>query len=152
MSLMEEVEVLCRIPLLQQIEPRRLKLLAFTSERLVFAPGEDIVVEGDPGDAAYIVLSGKASVLIAGADGPIAVATLGCNDIIGEIAILTDVRRTATVRATSELTALRIGKENFFKLIMEVPEMGLEIMKELGRRLEKTTADLRDARAAVTAK
>jgi CRP-like cAMP-binding protein len=86
-------------------------------------------------------------VLVATPTGELKVATLGCNDIIGEIAILTDIPRTATVRAATELTALRIAKDHFFQLVTEVPEMGIEIMKELARRLEKTTADLREARA-----
>jgi CRP-like cAMP-binding protein len=47
------------LPLFQGIEPRRLKLLAFTSERMVFQPGHDVVRQGDPGDSAYIVLSGE---------------------------------------------------------------------------------------------
>ncbi|HKK31594.1 MAG TPA: cyclic nucleotide-binding domain-containing protein [Alphaproteobacteria bacterium] len=148
MSLNEEVDVLRRVPLFQQIEPRRLKLLAFTSERLVFAPGEDIVVQGDPGDAAYIILSGEAEVLVMGDAGPIHVAQLGSNEVIGEIAILTGVPRTATVRATSELAALKIGKDTFFQLIAEIPQIGLEIMKELARRLERTTSELQRAKAA----
>ena len=51
------------------------------------------------------------------------------------------------VRASGELTTLRIAKDHFFRLMTEVPEMGIEVMKELARRLEKTTADLREARA-----
>ncbi|MCA8929516.1 MAG: cyclic nucleotide-binding domain-containing protein [Alphaproteobacteria bacterium] len=148
MSLNQEVDALRRLPLFQRIEPRRLKLLAFTSERMVFPAGEDIVRQGDPGDSAYIVLAGEADVFVASASGELKVATLGCNDIIGEIAILIDIPRTATVRAASDLTTLRISKEHFFRLVTEVPEMGIEIMKELARRLEKTTADLREARAA----
>lgn len=147
MSLTEEVEALRRLPLFQRIEPRRLKLLAFTSERMMYQPGEDVVRQGEPGDSAYIILSGEADVLVSTPTGELNVAALGCNDIIGEIAILMDIPRTATVRASSELTALRIDKDHFFRLVTEVPEMGIEIMKELARRLEKTTADLREARA-----
>lgn len=148
MSLIEEVEALRRVPLFQQIEPRRLKLLAFTSERLVFAPGQDIVVQGETGDAAYIILQGAAEVLVMTETEAIRVAELGQNAVIGEIAILTGVPRTATVRAVSELTALRIGKDTFFKLIADVPDIAMEIMKELARRLERTTAELQRAKAA----
>jgi CRP-like cAMP-binding protein len=147
MSLTQEVDALRRLPLFQRIEPRRLKLLAFTSERMVFQPGEDVVRQGEPGDAAYIVLEGDADVIVATPTGELKVATLGCNDIVGEIAILIDIPRTATVRASTELTTLRIAKDHFFRLVTEVPEMGIEIMKELARRLEKTTADLREARS-----
>ncbi len=146
MSLNEEVDALRRVPLFQPIEPRRLKLLAFTSERLQFSPGQDIVTQGEPGDAAYIILSGEADVLVESEGRTIAIARLSDNAVIGEIAILTGVPRTATVRAASELTALRIGKETFFKLITDIPDIGMEVMKELARRLERTTAELQRAK------
>ncbi len=148
MSITEEVEVLRRLPLFQRIEPRRLKLLAFTSERMVFQDGTALMQQGDPGDSAYIVLAGEADVFVSTPNGELKVATLGVNEIIGEIAILIDVPRTATVRASGQLTTLRISKDHFFRLMTEVPEMGIEVMKELARRLERTTADLREARAS----
>ena len=55
MSLNEEVEVLRSVPLFAKIEPSKLKLLAFTSERLTFLPGGELFHQGDPGEAAYII-------------------------------------------------------------------------------------------------
>ena len=147
MALNEEVEALRAIPLFQRIEPSKLRLLAFTSERVNFRPGDLVVREGDIGDAAYIVLEGTAEVLVETPQGPLKVADLGRNDIIGEIAILIDVPRTATVRTAEAMTALRISKELFFRLVAEFPQMAVEIMRELAQRLDKTTNDLREARA-----
>ena len=147
MSLNEEVEALRRIPLFARIDPPKLKLLAFTSERITFAPGATLFRQGDPGDAAYIVMGGTASVLVDTPAGQIKVAEIGKNDFVGEIAILCDVPRTATVQAVSELVTLRIAKELFFRLVTEFPQMAVEIMRVLAQRLEKTTADLREARA-----
>lgn len=147
MSLNEEVELLRNIPLFAKIEPSKLKLLAFTSERLTFKPGEVLFRQGDPGDAAYIVVSGNADVIVNTPNGPLRVAVIGKNDFVGEIAILCDVPRTATVTATTELTTLRIAKELFFRLVTEFPQMAVEIMRVLAQRLEKTTADLREASA-----
>ncbi len=145
MSLTEEVELLRNIPLFCKIEPSKLKLLAFTSERLTFAQGQDLFRQGDIGDAAYIIVAGNAEVIVDTPDGPLTVARVGKNDIVGEIAILCDVPRTATVTASSELTTLRISKELFFQLVGEFPQMALEIMRELAARLERTTAQLRAA-------
>ncbi len=147
MALNEEVEALRAIPLFQRIEASKLRLLAFTSERVNFRPGDLVVREGDIGDAAYIVLEGTAEVLVETPQGPLKVADLGRNDIIGEIAILIDVPRTATVRTAEAMTALRISKELFFRLVAEFPQMAVEIMRELAQRLDKTTNDLREARA-----
>ena len=101
MSLAKDVEVLRNIPLFAKVEPAKLKLLAFTSERLEYMAGDELFRQGDYGDAAYIILEGEADVLVDTPEGAVKVATLGKNDIIGEIAILCDVPRTATVVAQS---------------------------------------------------
>ncbi|MDO9527373.1 MAG: cyclic nucleotide-binding domain-containing protein, partial [Gemmobacter sp.] len=99
----------------------------------------------DVGDAAYVILSGKADILIQGPNGEIKVAEVGPNAIVGEIAILCDVARTATVKALTQVEALRIGKENFFKLLMDFPEMTVEMVRVLANRLTHTTAELTEA-------
>jgi len=145
-SIEQEVEILRKIPLFANIDPARLKLMCFASERLTFKPGQSLFERGDPGDAAYIIVDGTADV-IATIDKPTVVAKLAKNDIVGEIAILCDVPRTATVAATSELTALKITKDLFFRMVTDFPEMGVEVMRVLAHRLENTTADLLKARA-----
>ncbi len=147
MALNEEVEALRAVPLFQRIEASKLKLLAFTSERVRFGPGDVVVRQGDIGDAAYVVLEGAADVLVDTPQGPLKVAELGRNDLIGEIAILIDAPRTATVSVTAPMTALRISKDLFFRLVTEFPQMAIEVMRELAHRLDATTADLREARS-----
>ncbi|WP_420345838.1 cyclic nucleotide-binding domain-containing protein [Pelagibius sp.] len=148
MSIDQEVEILRRIPIFSEIDPAKLKLMAFASERLTFKPGQRLFNQGEMGDAAYIVLDGKADILVDGDDGPLRVAQLAENEIIGEIAILCDIPRTASVEAASQLTTLKITKDLFFRMIMDFPEMGVEVMRVLAHRLEQTTTQLRVARAA----
>ncbi|MSO89058.1 MAG: cyclic nucleotide-binding domain-containing protein [Rhodospirillaceae bacterium] len=145
MSLQEEVDLLRNIPLFAKVEPAKLKFLAFTSQRLTFEPGQALFKQGDMADAAYIIIGGEAEVLVNTPKGEMAVAVVGRNAIVGEIAILCDVPRTATVRAKSKLETLMIAKDLFYRLINEFPSMAVEIMRELARRLEKTTAQLREA-------
>ena len=147
MSLQEEVDLLRTIPLFSRIEPSRLKLLAFTAQRLTFAPGDLLCRQGDEGDAAYIIITGDADVLVESESGPVKVATLGPNDLLGENAILCDVPRTATVKAATKVETLMISKELFFQLINQFPSISIEIMRELARRVERTTTLLRDAMA-----
>lgn len=148
MSIEQEVEILRRIPMFRKIDPTKLKLLAFTSERLTFRPEQELFRQGDLGDSAFIVVEGEADVLVDTPEGPLAVARLKRNDIIGEIAILCDVPRTATVQAVDQLTTLKITKELFFRMVSDFPDMSIEIMRALAHRLEVTTAQLMDARAA----
>jgi CRP-like cAMP-binding protein len=143
MSIHEEVDLLRRIPLFGQIEPAKLKLIAFTSERVAFDAGTTLFHQGDAANAAYIIVEGKAEVVVEGAGGPVTVAVLGANDFFGEIAILCDVPRTATIRAQSRLVTLRISKDLFLRLIKEFPTMAVSIMRVLAHRLEATNNQLR---------
>ncbi|MHA1600047.1 MAG: cyclic nucleotide-binding domain-containing protein [Alphaproteobacteria bacterium] len=147
MSLEEEVEILRKTPLFANIDPAKLKLMCFASERLTFKPGQSLFDQGDTADSAYIIVSGTADVIV-NTGKPSVVAKVAKNDIVGEIAILCDVPRTATVAATSELTTLKITKDLFFRMVTDFPEMGVEVMRVLAHRLEQTTADLMKARAA----
>jgi len=146
-SLNEEVELLRNIPLFAKLDPSKLKLLAFTSERITYETDQVLFNQGDVGDAVYIIVEGAASVLVDTPDGPLEVATLGRNDFVGETAILCDVPRTATVKAADKTVTLRISKDLFFRLVAEFPEMSVEIMRELAARLEQTTKQLREAMA-----
>lgn len=140
MSLIEEVEVIKRIPLFSKVDPARIKLLAFASERLTFADGQYLFRYGDEGDSAYIVLEGAAKVLAGAEEAP--VATLGPNELIGEIGMICNKPRTASVMAVGQVTALRIPKDVFMPMLTEFPGMALEITIELANRLERTTQQL----------
>jgi CRP/FNR family cyclic AMP-dependent transcriptional regulator len=142
MTLQRDVEVLRNIPLFAKVEPAKLKLLAFTSEHVEYMAGDTLFREGDTGDAAFILLDGVADILVDTPQGPVKVAQLGKNDIVGEIAILCDVPRTATVTAASRLDTLRISKDGFFNLVTQFPQVGVEIMHELASRLHHTTQQL----------
>ncbi len=147
MSLDSEVDALRKVPLFANIETSKLKLMAFASERLTFKPGQVLVKQGDQGDAAYIILEGEAEVVLVQPDGSeVVVATLTRHAVLGEIAILCDVPRTATVRAKEKTEALKITKDLFFRLVQDFPQIGLEVMRILAARLEKTTQDLYAAR------
>ena len=142
MSLIQDVEVLRNIPLFAKVDPTKLKLLAFTSERLQYASGDELFHQGDDGDAAYVILEGQADILVDTPKGAVQVARLGKNDIIGEVAILCDVPRTATVVAHSDLETLRVSKEGFFHLVTQFPQVGIEVMGALATKLYRTTQAL----------
>lgn len=144
MNLNEEVELLKGVPIFSKVEQARLKLLAFTSERVNFGVGQEVCHQGDPGDTMYVILGGTADVLIDTPSGQISVAEMKRNSFFGEIAILCDVPRSATVVATAPLVALRISKDGFFNLVTQFPQVGVEVMHELASRLLQTTQRLAD--------
>ena len=152
MSLLSnEVELLRRVPLFAGIEPAKLKLLAYTSDVVTYHPGQVLFRMGDAGDAAYVIIEGAAEVSVATEAGDIPVAKLKDGDFLGEIAILCDTPRTATVTASSELKTLRIRKEPFFELLRQFPEMAIEMTRLLAERLTRTTAELVETRKRAAA-
>lgn len=145
MNLNEEVELLKGVPIFSKVEPARLKLVAFTSERMNFAAGQEVCHQGDPGDAMFVILGGVADVLIDREGGQITVAELKKNGFFGEIAILCDVPRTATIKAREQLSTLKISRDMFYRLVAEFPQMAVEVMRELAHRLEDTNQKLQAA-------
>ncbi|HTZ36404.1 MAG TPA: cyclic nucleotide-binding domain-containing protein [Stellaceae bacterium] len=148
-SLQQEFEVLRRVPFFAEIEASKLKLLAFMSERVAFEDGKVLFHQGDPGDAAYLIIDGAADIVLEGPAGPVTVATLGANEIVGDMAILCNAPRSATVRAKGRLVALRIAKEPFMRMLREFPNMAVSIMQELAHRVEATNNQLRAALSEV---
>jgi len=144
MSIQQEVELLKRIPLFSNVQPSKLKLLAFTSDRVTFLAGEILFSQGEAGDAAYVLLSGDGEIVIDTDRGPLVVSTVSANDIVGEIAIFGNIPRTATVRATNDLVTLRISKELFHSLIDEFPQVAVEMLRVMAGRLDRTTEKLRE--------
>ena len=151
MSIMDEVTVLRRIPLFSHISAQKLKLLAFTSERLTYDVGQTLFHQGDEGDAAYVIIEGKADILLDAPRGPVSVAQVERSSIVGEVAILCDVPRTATVKALTKLETLRVTKAQFLDLLTEFPELTIEIMKTLALRLTRTSTELSEARSRLRA-
>jgi len=123
-SLAQEYDVLRRVPFFAEIEPAKLKLLAFMSERVGFDAGKDLCRQGDQADAAYLIIEGEADIILEGSAGPITVATLGRNEIVGEIGIICNAPRNATVRAKTRVVCLRILKEPVPAHGARVPEHG----------------------------
>jgi CRP-like cAMP-binding protein len=148
-SINEDVELLRRIPMFAKVEPAKLKLLAFTSERVTYDGGQELFHQGDISDAAYIIVDGTADVVVDSPKGPLTVARLGQNEFVGDIGILCDVPRTATVRAATQLITLKITKELFFRMVTDFPAMGVEVMRVLAHRLELTTKQLQEAKSRI---
>lgn len=143
-DLIRKVDLLTKIPLFSKMGPSNLVLLASSSEVRTFLSSEVLFRQGDIAEETYIIISGEAQVTIERPEGEISVATIGQYQFIGEIAILIDVPRTATVVALTHLAALVISKEVFYRVVIEHPIIGIEVMRELARRLCKTTAQVKE--------
>ena len=148
MSLESEVRSLQEVPMFRGIEPARLKLMAFASDRVSFTTSETLFRQGDPSDSAYVILDGQADVRLQSKEQSFSIATLGKSAIVGEMGVLTGSPRSATVVAATDLVALRIRRDVFFDMVREFPAMAISVMKDLAARLERTNARLAETLAA----
>ncbi|MEQ9489194.1 MAG: cyclic nucleotide-binding domain-containing protein [Alphaproteobacteria bacterium] len=142
-----ETRLLRELPLFANLDSSKLRLLAFTSDRKTYHPGEIVVQQGDYGDAAYVVLDGSAEVVLEGDSGEeTKLYTMEAGQVLGELAMLCDTPRSATVRAVTDLTALKLNRDVFVELARQDPFFSFEMTRDLGQRLLRTTAELNSRR------
>ena len=110
---LSESATLLDSPILSLLAATKRELLAKLMTEQHYAPGQIIFKEGDVGDAMYIIRSGRVAVVKGGFKSPTILAYRGVGEIIGEMALLEDEPRSASVVAVEELRLLRISRENF---------------------------------------
>ncbi|MEW5851101.1 MAG: cyclic nucleotide-binding domain-containing protein [Myxococcota bacterium] len=110
------------------------------AQRKVLAKDDVVVREGEVGDSFYVILKGAVSVTVDDFGTPKQVATLGRGSFFGEIAVLTQQPRSATVTALSELELLRFDKGPVEKILADYPRVR-EIMARLGLRRSEDTLE-----------
>lgn len=133
-----DVKSLCQVSMFGGIDPARLKLLAFTSERMQYVAGQRFFSKGDPSDAAYFILEGRVRVTLDEPEGERVLAELGPGACVGEMGVLGDHKRSATIVAAEDTTVLRTDRTIFLELLEHFPKMAMAIMRELAMRLERT--------------
>ncbi len=109
----QELELLREIPLFRPLPSPVLDQLASSLVPLKALPGEDVVREGEPGDRFYVIRSGEVDV----SSAERSVATLGPGGYFGEIALLRDVPRTATVTAKTDVELYALERDEFLSAV-----------------------------------
>ncbi|MDP6805252.1 MAG: cyclic nucleotide-binding domain-containing protein, partial [Rhodospirillales bacterium] len=135
------VSLLGSIPLFSGVDRSNLKLLGFTSERVTFEAGQTVFRQGEEGDKAYVVVDGAADVILESQAQETEVAEVGPNEIFGELALLCDTPRSATVRARTPLTVLGISRDVFLTLLEGNREIAVHVTRAVAGRLESTMRD-----------
>jgi ATP-binding cassette subfamily B protein len=130
----EKVRLISRIPLFEACSQPELARVATIMMQVDVPDGEVLIQEGEPGELFFVLVKGSAEVR----KGRRRVATLGAGDFAGEIALLTDAPRTATVRTTSPVIALRARRKGFSALLETSPRIQRKVLKTLADRLAPT--------------
>lgn len=127
----EKLEQLREVALFGAFGPRQLEAVGRHVDRAQRAAGQVLVRQGDRGEEMMLLLSGKATVE---RDGKV-LATLGPNDVVGELSLIDRQPRTATVTATEDCDLLVMHHRDFATLMDEVPDFAHNVLLSLAQRL-----------------
>lgn len=133
------IDVLSNVPLFSGLARRHLRQLAERADLVEFGERETIVERGQPGGAFYVLLEGEARVIRGGRT----IDRLEPGEFFGEISLLDGGPRTASVVAATPVTAVRIFKKTFDKVVAEEPEVAAKILEVVARRLREAERSIR---------
>jgi CRP/FNR family transcriptional regulator, cyclic AMP receptor protein len=125
------VEALRRVPLFAGLSGREVEQIALLFKERHFSAGETIVKEGSDGAAFFLIYSGEAIVSVGGAER----ASLTAGDYFGEIALIDEGTRSATITATSDLVCYGLTLWEFRPLVLENAAIGWKLMQSLAQKL-----------------
>jgi CRP/FNR family transcriptional regulator, cyclic AMP receptor protein len=127
----QKVELLKRTPLFSGCSKAELGALATMADELDLREGTVLTREGKPGREFFVLIEGTVAVT---RDGK-TIAELGAGDWFGEISLLTQTPRTATVTATSPLRVLVVTDRAFRRVVEAMPSIALKVLEKVGERL-----------------
>jgi EmrB/QacA subfamily drug resistance transporter len=139
---------LARTPLFSGIDPELVEQLAANSRTRGLAAGKWLFRERDPGDEMYVVRAGRLEVVDEGSGAVIREYRRG--DALGELALLTDSPRSASVRAARATEVIAVDQADFTELLRGSPALSLALNRSLSRRLQGTRASASTARPRPT--
>ncbi len=138
-DLKQTISFLQKVPLFHGLNNRHLEQLAKRMVERVYAPGQPIVTQGQGGEGFFIIVSGKAEAFRERSDGvKVDVNTFTPTDFFGELALLDDGLRTASVIAAEPTQCLVLTRWDFLTVLREGDvEMAITILQELAKRFRR---------------
>jgi hypothetical protein len=134
-STVEKVLFLKSIDLFSQISGEDLAQIAQITDEMTAEEGDEIFKEGEPGDTLYFIVNGTVRVHTDGNE----LARLSERQVFGEMALLDSEPRSAAIEALTDLTLLKIQRDDFNDILAEKSEVAQGIIKVLSRRLRRTS-------------
>jgi CRP-like cAMP-binding protein len=126
-----KVELLKGVPLFADCSKRELREISQVADELDLPEGYELTREGASGQELIVIASGSADVLRRGRK----INSVSSGDFVGEIAVVTDSPRTATVRTTAATRALVVTRRDFRTLMKRVPSIQLKVLTALASRI-----------------
>lgn len=141
MAVADKLTILQRTPLFRRLNQRQIEQVGKRFVERTYAPGEKIVTQGKGGEGFFIIMEGRAEAVHEQADGAqVVLNPLEPGDFFGEMALLTEQMRTASVIATEPTCCLVLAQWDFLGLLREDAEMAVAILQELAARFSRVLA------------
>ena len=138
LSIMDRILFLKRVPLFSDLPPAELKQVAAIATELFYLDSDIIAHQGDPGDEMYIIVSGEVLVMAdQGGHSATALARRGPGEYVGEMAIISQEPRMASLVAHGDVRVLNIEQAQFEAILRERPDTSLAVMRVLCARLKE---------------
>jgi CRP/FNR family transcriptional regulator len=138
--------VLRRAPLFDGLDDEAARMLRHQMAEVKLSRGEHLFMEGDDGDALYVVIDGKMKLTRAAADGrENLLSVLGPGEMFGELSLFDPRPRTSSASAVTDVTLAALGHDALRAWLLEHPEASMHMLRQLARRLRRAndvTADL----------
>jgi len=136
-------DLLGKSSLFAELEPGELEALSRAAERREFVRDEVIFAVNEAGDGLYVIAGGRVKVCVSSSGGKeLILATLGPGQFFGEMALLDDAPRSASVVAQLPTLAYRIKRDEFEKLLEQHPGIARKLLRELSLRLRRSNAQM----------
>ncbi len=148
MGIEDDIAFLETIPGLNVLGREALRIIAIGAETLYVHAGKTLFQEGEPADAAFVVQEGAFSARAA--HDMTEPAILGPGVLLGELALLTEIKRPVTVTAIEPSSVLRIPRSLFLKMLEGCPEAALKLRDHIAEHAETLARDIQAARAMIT--
>lgn len=119
--------------------PQRMQIITKAAVFEKYEDGEYVIKVGDPSDFLFVIIKGTISVIVGEGDEQFEVSRLTVSQMLGEMAVILEDKRTASCMASGELIILKLANVVFKKVLAAIPEAGLSMMKILCERLKKAS-------------
>jgi CRP-like cAMP-binding protein len=148
MTIEDDIVFLERAPILRLLGREALRILAIGAESRYVHGGEVLFKRGEPADAGYVVQEGNFSLTSEPADSKKEV-TAGPGTLLGEVALIADIKRPVTATALEPSTVIRIPRGLFLKMLQGYPDAAARLRDVMAQRVQESERELANVRSAL---
>ena len=144
MGLQEDIDLLSQVELFRDFGLEHLRLIAFGTERQILKKGTALFSEGEESEGGYVIASGLVDIVLHRGDRDLVLESCGKAGLLGEMALITSVRRVAAAVAKTECELLFIPRPLFHRLLREYPDKAHMLHTRISHTVRELVQQMED--------